>query len=101
MKATPGIEEQRETDKRNGITAFDNGIRGIKQRAQPRNSKRPQRHNSTTPASKVAALVDQSNSLDIYDYDKSKVVGEQVMRNLRAKGTLRPKKTSSGFSDTA
>jgi hypothetical protein len=97
----PVIKEQRETDKRNGITAFDNGIRGIKQRAQPRNSKRPQRHNSTTPALSEAALVDETNSRDTYDYNTSNAAKSQVMAELRAKGTLRPKKTSSGFSDTA
>ena len=75
----PVIKEQRETDKHNGITAFDNGIRGTKQRAKPRNSKRPQRHNSTTPALSEAALVDETNSLDTHDYDASNAAGNQVM----------------------
>ena len=97
----PVIKEQRETDKRNGITAFDNGIRGTKQRDKPRNSKRPQRHNSTTPALSEAALVDETNSLDTYDYDASNAAGNQVMAELRANGTIRRKRTSNGFSDTA
>jgi hypothetical protein len=89
----PVIKEQRETTKRNGIRVLDNGNKGLKKRGQSRNSKRPQRPNSTTPASKVAALVDQPNSLDTYDYDASKVVQEQVMRDLRARGVIRPKRT--------
>jgi hypothetical protein len=97
----PVVKDQRETDKRNGISAFDNGIRGTKQRDKPRNSKRPQRHTSTTPALSEAALVDETNSLDTHDYDASNAAGNQVMAELRAKGTLRPKKTSNGFSDTA
>ena len=89
----PVIKEQRETDKRNGITAFDNGIRGIKQRAQPRNSKRPQRHTSTTPAPSVAALVDQTNSPDTYNRDASLAARDRVMAELRANGQQRPKRT--------
>ena len=89
----PVIKEQRETDKHNGITAFDNGTKRIKQRGQSRNSKRPQRHTSTTPALEVAALVDQTKSLDTYDYDKSQAMSSQVMAELRAKGQLRPKRT--------
>ena len=97
----PVIKEQRETDKRNGIKAFDNGTKGVKQRAKPRNSKRPQRHNTTTPALSAAALVDETNSLDNHNYDASNKAGSKVMADLRANGTLRPKKSSSGFSDTA
>ena len=97
----PVIKEQRETDKRNGIKAFDNGTKGVKQRAKPRNSKRPQRQHSTTPALSAAALVDETNSLDNHDYDASNKAGNKVMADLRAKGTLRPKRTSSSFSDTA
>ena len=89
----PVIKEQRETDKHNGITAFDNGTKRIKQRGQSRNSKRPQRHTSTTPALEVAALVDQTKSLDTYDYDASNAIGSQVMAELRATGVLRPKRT--------
>lgn len=89
----PVIKEQRETDKRNGITAFDNGIRGTKQRDKPRNSKCPQRHTSTTPALSEAALVDETNSLDTYDYNASNAAKSQVMAELRAKGTLPPKRT--------
>ena len=89
----PVIKEQRETDKHNGITAFDNGTKRIKQRGQSRNSKRPQRLNSTTPALSAAALVDQTKSLDTYDYDKSQAMSSQVMAELRAKGQLRPKRT--------
>ena len=89
----PVIKEQRETDKHNGITAFDNGTKRIKQRGQSRNSKRPQRHTSTTPALEVAALVDQTKSLDTYDYDKSQAMSSQVMAELRAQGILRPKRT--------
>lgn len=96
----PVIKEQRETDKRNGIKALNNGGKAIKQRAQPRNSKRPQRHNSTTPALSEAALVDETNSLDTYDYDAANAAKSQVMADLRAKGTLPPKRTSNGFSDT-
>ena len=96
----PVIKEQRETDKRNGITAFDNWIRGSKQRGLSRNSKRPQRHNSTTPALSEAALVDETNSLDTHDYDASNAAGNQVMADLRAKGTLRPKRTDNSFSGT-
>jgi hypothetical protein len=97
----PVIKEQRETDKRNGIIAFDNGIRGIKQRGEPRNSKRPKRHNSTTPALSEAALVDETNTLDTYEYNASNAAKSQVMAELRAKGTLPPKRTSNSFSDTA
>ena len=97
----PVIKDQRETDKRNGITAFDNGIRGTKQRDKPRNSKCPQRHTSTTPALSEAALVDETNSLDTYDYDASNAAKSLVMAELRAKGTLPPKRTSNSFSDTA
>lgn len=97
----PVIKEQRETDKRNGIKAFDNGTKGVKQRAKPRNSKRPQRQNSTTPALSAAALVDETNSLDTYDFEAANEAKLKVMADLRANGTLRPKRTSSGFSDTA
>ena len=89
----PVIKEQRETTKRNGIRALDNGTRGIKQRGQSRNSKRPQRQPSTTPAPSVAALVDQTKSFDIYDYDKTQAMSSQVMAELRAKGIQRPKRT--------
>ena len=89
----PVIKEQRETTKRNGIKALDNGTRGIKQRAQSRNSKRPQRQPSTTPAPSVAALVEETNSLNTYDYDKSQAMSSQVMAELRAKGIQRPKRT--------
>ena len=89
----PVIKEQRETTKRNGIRALDNGNRGLKKRGQSRNSKRPQRHNSTTPASKVAALVDQPNSLDTYDFDASIAARDRTMAELRAQGVLRPKRT--------
>jgi len=97
----PVIKEQRETDKRNGITAFDNGIRGTKQRGKPRNSKRPKRHISTTPALSEAALVDETNTLDTYEFNASNAAKSQVMAELRAKGTLPPKRTSNSFSDTA
>ena len=89
----PVIKEQRNTTKRNGIKALDNGTKGIKQRGQSRNPKRPQRHTSTTPAPSVAALVDQTKSLDIYDYDKTQAMSSQVMAELRAKGIQRPKRT--------
>jgi len=89
----PVIKEQRNTTKRNGIKALDNGTKGIKQRGQSRNPKRPQRHTSTTPAPSVAALVDQTKSLDTYDYDKSQAMSSQVMAELRAKGIQRPKRT--------
>lgn len=89
----PVIKEQRNTTKRNGITALDNGTKGIKQRGQSRNSKRPQRQPSTTPAPSVAALVDQTKSLDTYDYDISQAMSSQVMAELRAKGIQRPKRT--------
>jgi len=89
----PVIKEQRETDKRNGITAFDNGNRGFKKRGKSRNSKRPQRQTSTTPAPSEAALVDETNSLDTYDYNASNAAKSQVMAELRAKGTLPPKRT--------
>ena len=89
----PVIKEQRETTKRNGIKAFDNGNRGIKQRGQSRNSKRPQRPNSTTPAPSVAALVDETNSLDTYDHDASLAARDRVMAELRANGQQRPKRT--------
>lgn len=89
----PVIKEQRETDKRNWIKALDNGNRGIKQRGQSRNSKRPQRHNSTTPAPSVAALVDQTNSPDTYDHDASLAARDRVMAELRANGQQRPKRT--------
>jgi len=89
----PVIKEQRETTKRNGIRALDNGNKALKKRGQSRNSKRPQRHTSTTPALSAAALVDQTNSLDTYDYDASNAIGSQVMAELRATGVLRPKRT--------
>ena len=89
----PVIKEQRETTKRNGIRALDNGNKALKKRGQSRNSKRPQRPNSTTPAPSAAALVDQTKSLDTYDYDKSQAMSSQVMAELRAKGQLRPKRT--------
>ena len=89
----PVIKEQRETDKRNGIKALDNGTKGIKQRGQSRNPKRPQRHNSTTPASQAAALVDQTKSLDTYDRDASLAARDRVMEELRAKGQVSPKRT--------
>ena len=96
----PVIKEQRETDKRNGISAFDNGNRGLKKRGQSRNSKRPQRHNSTTPALSEAALVDETNYLNTHDYDASNAAGNQVMADLRANGTLRPKRTGNSFFGT-
>ena len=89
----PVIKEQRETTKRNGIRALDNGNKALKKRGQSRNSKRPQRPNSTTPAPSAAALVDQTKSLDTYDYDASNAIGSQVMAELRATGVLRPKRT--------
>jgi len=89
----PVIKEQRETTKRNGIRALDNGNKALKKRGQSRNSKRPQRPNLTTPASSVAALVNQTKSLDTYDYDASNAIGSQVMAELRATGVLRPKRT--------
>ena len=89
----PVIKEQRETTKRNGIKAFDNGNRGIKQRGQSRNSKRPQRPNSTTPAPSAAALVDETNSLDTYNRDASLAARDRVMAELRANGQQRPKRT--------
>jgi hypothetical protein len=89
----PVIKEQRETTKRNGIKALDNGNMGSKKRGQSRNSKRPQRHTSTTPAPSVAAFVEETNSLDTYDYDKSQARSSQVMAELRAKGIQRPKRT--------
>jgi len=89
----PVIKEQRETTKRNGIRALDNGNKALKKRGQSRNSKRPQRPNLTTPASSVAALVNQTKSLDTYDYDASNAIGSQVMAGLRATGVLRPKRT--------
>ena len=90
----PVIKEQRETTKRNGIKALDNGTKGIKQRGQSRNSKRPQRHTSTTPAPSEAALVDQTNSPDTYDHDASLAARDRVMAELRAKGQVRHKRTS-------
>lgn len=90
----PVIKEQRETTKRNGIKALDNGNKVLKKRGQSRNSKRPQRHTSTTPASKVAALVNQTKSLDTYDYDASNAAGLRVMAELRAKGQIRPERTA-------
>jgi hypothetical protein len=89
----PVIKEQRETTKRNGIRALDNGTKALKKRGQSRNSKRPQRPNLTTPAPSVAALVNQTKSLDTYDYDASNAIGSQVMAELRATGVLRPKRT--------
>ena len=89
----PVIKEQRETTKRNGIKALDNGTKGIKQRGQSRNSKRPQRHTSTTPAPSEAALIDQTNSPDTYNRDASLAARDCVMAELRANGQQRPKRT--------
>lgn len=85
----PVIKEQRETGLPNGIKADTDGIKAIKQRDQSRNSKRPRRQASTTPASKQAALVDED-----YNRDASLAARDQVMAQLRANGTLRPRKNA-------
>ena len=89
----PVIKEQRETTKRNGIRALDNGNKALKKRGQSRNSKRPQRLNSTTPALSAAALVDETKSLDTYNRDASLAARDRVMAELRAKGQVRHKRT--------
>ena len=49
--------------------------------------------------------VDLTNSdvlnLDTYDVEAANATKFKVMAELRAKGILRPKRTSNGFSDTA
>lgn len=85
----PVIKEQRKTTKLNGIRALNNGTTGVNKRDQSRNSKRPRRQASTTPASKQAALVDEN-----YNHDASLAAGKQVMAQLRADGTLRPRKNA-------
>lgn len=88
----PVTKSQPETGLPNGIKADTDGTKAVKQRAQSRNSKRPQRQTSTTPASKRAALVDETKSHETYDRDASLEARDRVMKQLRADGTLRPRK---------
>ena len=61
-------------------------------------------HQRTAPLS-AAVRVDLTNSdvlnLDTYDVEAANAAKFKVMAELRAKGILRPKRTSNGFSDTA